>query len=85
MIMFSEKFRPTVLIIGSHDDDNELGAAGFISRLVSTCNANVHFCVMTGKQLDSTLQLDPRNRESIESGKILLNISSEEEIYSHFH
>ena len=32
MLIFSEKFNPTVLAIGAHPDDIELGAGGFICR-----------------------------------------------------
>lgn len=38
---------PRVLAIGAHPDDIELGAGGFIHRLVHRNNARVHFLILT--------------------------------------
>jgi LmbE family N-acetylglucosaminyl deacetylase len=38
---------PRVLAIGAHPDDIELGAGGFVHRLMHKCQATVHFLILT--------------------------------------
>src|SRR5262249_54233306 len=64
-----------VLAIGSHPDDIELGAGGFISRLGRECHADVHFLVLTrglahprrGEQFDENM----RRREALATAAAL--------------
>jgi LmbE family N-acetylglucosaminyl deacetylase len=88
MLIFSEKFNPTVLAISSHPDDVEIGAGGFICRLIKSCKANVHFAIMTygvqQRYKEEKYPTDQRSHEAIEAGKILLNIKNDS-IINHFH
>lgn len=88
MLIFSEKFNPTVLAIGAHPDDVELGAGGFICKLVKSCRADAHFAIMTygvqKRYQEEKYPTDQRSQETIEAGKILLGIKNDS-IKKHFH
>lgn len=65
----------TVLAVGAHPDDIELGAGGFIYRLRKKLNARVHFLILThgrkSRKSPDEFDQDQRNRESIEAAGVL--------------
>lgn len=66
---------PRVLAIGAHPDDIEIGAGGFISRLITEATARVTFLVLTPGlrvwRTDAPYRTVDRRREAEEAGKIL--------------
>ncbi len=63
--------RIKVLAIGSHPDDIEIGAGGFLSRLQKEYDAEVHFGIMTyGTSLE--LPTEKRIKEARAAAQILL-------------
>lgn len=67
--------RPRVLAIGAHPDDIEIGAGGFIYRLITERRAEVTFLVITpgvqAWQTGTSYKMLDRRREAEEAGKIL--------------
>ena len=66
-----------ILSISAHPDDSELGAGGFLARLVNNYQAQIHFAILTdGDQTKSgNKQHELRYQESISSVSLLLNES----------
>lgn len=78
MVIMGHTPKPTVLAVGGHPDDVELGCGGFLSRLMTDCGAEVHIAIMTygthhwrrGKVFEE----DQRAREALNAVKVLLEI-----------
>lgn len=66
---------PSLLAIGAHPDDIELGGGGFIRRLVSELEATARFLVMThglkSRQASGGFDRDQRHQESIDAAGML--------------
>ena len=76
--MFLPSKPPNVLdylAIGAHPDDIELGAGGFIHRLTTEFNANVHFLILTeglrGFPSGITYESETRRREALSAAELL--------------
>jgi LmbE family N-acetylglucosaminyl deacetylase len=73
--MFLRRTRPRVLAIGAHPDDIELGAAGFLFRLLTESRAQVQFLVLTAgvQHRHPQRHFDPRRRrrESLAAARAL--------------
>ncbi len=69
------KEKMKVLCIGAHPDDIELGAAGFISKLISKHNADVHLLILTpgtsSWNIDEDFDKLQRVQEAKKAAKIL--------------
>jgi len=89
MVIIGNTEKPTVLAIGGHPDDVELGSAGFISRLITDCEADIHVAIMTygthhwrrGKIFEE----DQRAREALEAVKVLLEITDNNRARERLH
>lgn len=66
---------PRVLAIGAHPDDIELGMGGTVHRMLTRCQASVHFLILTeGLQgLGSSRQFKPmkRRKEALQAAELL--------------
>jgi LmbE family N-acetylglucosaminyl deacetylase len=66
---------PSLLAIGAHPDDIELGGGGSIHRLRSELDARVHFLVMThglqSWEASGEFDRDQRHQESIKAAQVL--------------
>ncbi len=71
-------YKKTILAIGAHPDDIELGCGGLIHRLRNEQKCTVHFAVMTpGMSIqDATGETPDRYIESGKAAEILLNLNS---------
>jgi len=89
MVITGNTDKPTVLAIGGHPDDVELGCAGFISRLMTDCEAEIHIAIMTygthhwcrGKVFEQ----DQRAREALDAVKTLLEIDDNSRAQERLH
>ena len=89
MIIMPRTHRPTVLSIGAHPDDIELGCGGFILRLVRDCKAKVHLAIMTYGthhwQKGKVFQEDERAKEALQAVRILLGTATDKAAQEHLH
>lgn len=89
MVIFGGINKPTILAIGSHPDDIELGSGGLLSRFVTDYDAEVHIAIMTygihhwrrGRIFDE----DQRAREALDAVKVLLEITDDNRAREHLH
>ncbi len=89
MVIIEYKHKPTVLAVGGHPDDVELGSGGFLSRLITDCEADVHVAIMTygthhwrrGKIFEE----DQRAKESLDAVKVLLEIADDSQARERLH
>ncbi|MHC4174196.1 MAG: PIG-L deacetylase family protein [Planctomycetota bacterium] len=89
MIIMQRTHKPTVLAIGAHPDDVELGCGGFISRFVLDCRAKVHVAIMTYGthhwQKGKVFQEDERAKEALRAVRILLGIATDRAAQKYLH
>jgi len=89
MLIIGNTHRPTVLAIGGHPDDVELGSAGFISRLITDCKAEVHIAIMTYGthhwRRGKIFEQDQRAREALDAVKVLLEIDDSNQARERLH
>lgn len=80
--MLNAKFKQevTVLALGAHPDDIEIGAGGFLSRLKREFNADINFGIMTNGIVDSQKHESQRTNEAIHAARILLGYENATDI-----
>jgi LmbE family N-acetylglucosaminyl deacetylase len=89
MVIMDRTQKPTILAVGGHPDDVELGCGGFLARFVQDCDAEVHIAIMTygthhWRRGDVFAQ-DQRAKEALQAVKALLGIEGDEEAKEHLH
>lgn len=89
MIIVQPARKPTVLAIGAHPDDVELGSGGFISRFVGDYQATVHLAILTYGthhwQQGKVFQEDTRASEALQAVKVLLGLANKRSARKHLH
>ncbi len=89
MVIMGNIPKPTVLAIGGHPDDVELGSGGFLYRLVANYEAEVHIAIMTYGthhwRRGRIFEEDQRAREALESVKLLLEIADDSKAREYLH
>ncbi|NVM22435.1 MAG: PIG-L family deacetylase [Desulfobacterales bacterium] len=89
MVIMGNIHKPTVLAIGGHPDDVELGSGGLLSRFVTDYEAEVHIAIMTYGthhwRRGRIFEEDQRAREALEAVKLLLEITDDSKAREHLH
>jgi LmbE family N-acetylglucosaminyl deacetylase len=89
MLIMGSISKPTILAIGSHPDDVELGSGGFLSRFVTDYDAEVHIAIMTYGthhwRRGRVFEEDQRAREALEAVKVLLELADDNRAREHLH
>lgn len=89
MVIMERANKPTVLAIGAHPDDVELGSGGFLSRFVTDCEADVHIAIMTYGthhwRRGRIFEEDQRAREALEAVSIILGTADSKQVLDRLH
>lgn len=76
---------PRVLAIGAHPDDIEIGAGGFLHRLLQSCHATAHFLVLTEglRGLVATSEPSQRRAEAVAAASALQVAAEDVEVLNY--